>query len=627
MIRRCRALGAGVFALALQVPAALAAIPFEVRDVTANLWQWPAAVGQDIGIGEGFAGVIHYDQATHAVRHSWTFGGATFYSDSILLGGNPGRIAATTDRWDDAIYACFYLELTGTGHLYYATKIFGGEWTVEPVDAGLHVGELCGIGHRTDIGPVIVYIDRSDPAEGNLMYADKTLGFWRHQPVESSPWYNAAASPSIATNRVDATHVAWLSHEHDQVRYSQVTVGAVENVAPSGGVGSVVVAVDRNGVPHIAYTQNGALLIATKVGGAWQSVTVLPASHDVRDFSFVYGHENQPYVAFTTGDTEQPLQIATPVFGQWRVQPIGTDPAFAAGQVPSIWAASGIYPPTHLHVAWNGFGLKLAWDNPNARAFARARLLACPDSDAVSTVRIATTTRYLLESGPVVLDFLNGAVWDSVRRCGDYNYLTTLTAGIGPDTNATYRIDATGTVTGGVSVTYGTMYGELVEPSVPVAGVDQDGDGLVTPADRDLLASRFGTFDPRSDLDFDGDVDDGDRQVLIAHMWHGCTAVGVGPDASHGGSRGFSLSLEPNPSRGATRLAFSLPRASAVRVEIRDVAARRVRTLDAGEFTAGAHEILWDGRDDDGRALPSGVYFVRLRAGERVALGRLVRMK
>jgi hypothetical protein len=78
------------------------------------------------------------------------------------------------------------------------------------------------------------------------------------------------------------------------------------------------------------------------------------------------------------------------------------------------------------------------------------------------------------------------------------------------------------------------------------------------------------------------------------------------------------LALEtarPNPFTVFTRIRYALPEgASAAHLAVYDAAGRRVRGL----LAAGAGETGWDGTDDAGRALPSGVYFCRLRAGEEV---------
>lgn len=71
----------------------------------------------------------------------------------------------------------------------------------------------------------------------------------------------------------------------------------------------------------------------------------------------------------------------------------------------------------------------------------------------------------------------------------------------------------------------------------------------------------------------------------------------------------------PNPpGEGGTVLRFDLARGADVRLEVFDVAGRRVTALTAADYPAGVHTVSWDGRDDAGRPLGAGVYFVRMRA-------------
>ncbi|MBN1884379.1 MAG: hypothetical protein JW876_02495 [Candidatus Krumholzibacteriota bacterium] len=69
----------------------------------------------------------------------------------------------------------------------------------------------------------------------------------------------------------------------------------------------------------------------------------------------------------------------------------------------------------------------------------------------------------------------------------------------------------------------------------------------------------------------------------------------------------------PNPFNPSTTVRFTLPRAARARVAVCDAAGRLVRTLADRAWTAGAHEIAWNGRTDRGLAAASGVYFVCLR--------------
>ena len=89
----------------------------------------------------------------------------------------------------------------------------------------------------------------------------------------------------------------------------------------------------------------------------------------------------------------------------------------------------------------------------------------------------------------------------------------------------------------------------------------------------------------------------------------------------------FDFGLEParpNPSSGSAVIAFALPTGAHTELAIYDVGGRRVRTLVNAIVSAGAHEQLWDGRDENGRAVPAGVYFYRLRAGDRISERRLI---
>lgn len=80
----------------------------------------------------------------------------------------------------------------------------------------------------------------------------------------------------------------------------------------------------------------------------------------------------------------------------------------------------------------------------------------------------------------------------------------------------------------------------------------------------------------------------------------------------------------PNPLVNRSTIAFELPRAQSVRLAIHDVSGRQVRVLQDGDLAAGSHHRLWDGTDDQGRAVAAGVYFARLVAGADHAAASLV---
>lgn len=106
-------------------------------------------------------------------------------------------------------------------------------------------------------------------------------------------------------------------------------------------------------------------------------------------------------------------------------------------------------------------------------------------------------------------------------------------------------------------------------------------------------------------------------------------AAGVSVDIARGLSpAGLVLHpAVPNPFNPTTTIAFELPEASPVTLAIYDVQGRRVRTLVDGTRRAGPHAEVWNGERDDGRPVPSGVYFYRLTAAGAERSRKMVLLK
>jgi flagellar hook assembly protein FlgD len=87
----------------------------------------------------------------------------------------------------------------------------------------------------------------------------------------------------------------------------------------------------------------------------------------------------------------------------------------------------------------------------------------------------------------------------------------------------------------------------------------------------------------------------------------------------------FGLSAgRPNPFREGTTLEYALPAADVVDIAVYDAAGRLVRRLANGPQSPGVHEVRWNGRNDSGVSVGSGVYFLRVRAGSQALLRKLV---
>jgi hypothetical protein len=98
------------------------------------------------------------------------------------------------------------------------------------------------------------------------------------------------------------------------------------------------------------------------------------------------------------------------------------------------------------------------------------------------------------------------------------------------------------------------------------------------------------------------------------------TAVASGPRAP----APAVVAAAPNPITGSGEIRFALPAAGRARLLLFDAAGRRVRELADAVFGAGPHAARWDGRDDRGHPVASGVYFARLESGGVLVKSKVV---
>jgi hypothetical protein len=79
----------------------------------------------------------------------------------------------------------------------------------------------------------------------------------------------------------------------------------------------------------------------------------------------------------------------------------------------------------------------------------------------------------------------------------------------------------------------------------------------------------------------------------------------------------------PNPFNPSTTIQFSVAKSTPVILAIYSTTGQLIRTLVDGAMTAGTHQITWDGTDNTGRSVASGIYLYRLRTSDQVASKRL----
>ena len=83
----------------------------------------------------------------------------------------------------------------------------------------------------------------------------------------------------------------------------------------------------------------------------------------------------------------------------------------------------------------------------------------------------------------------------------------------------------------------------------------------------------------------------------------------------------------PNPFNPACTIRYDIPTAANVSLQVFDLSGALVRTLVDGLREPGMYSEIWDGRAEDGRELPSGVYFYRLEAGDFRATSKMALLK
>jgi hypothetical protein len=80
----------------------------------------------------------------------------------------------------------------------------------------------------------------------------------------------------------------------------------------------------------------------------------------------------------------------------------------------------------------------------------------------------------------------------------------------------------------------------------------------------------------------------------------------------------LSLAVHPNPFNPQTTITFSLERDEWAKIGVYELTGRRVVVLADRILPADAHTLTWNGRDSQGRAMPSGTYVVHLETDSGV---------
>jgi len=172
-----------------------------------------------------------------------------------------------------------------------------------------------------------------------------------------------------------------------------------------------------------------------------------------------------------------------------------------------------------------------------------------------------------------------------------------------------------------ISYQYTITRSGLIVVAIAILGCTPEGDLVNTTPDlgRPILpssdqATNFPSLSINGATNGDPQIDTGDNSSDVN-----------GEDILDSAMPLALLSNVPNPFNPATKLSFAIPEGGGlVTLVIHGVDGRRARQLVASDLPGGEHTVIWHGRDDSGRKLPSGVYFASLRSGGEVRTLKLV---
>lgn len=119
---------------------------------------------------------------------------------------------------------------------------------------------------------------------------------------------------------------------------------------------------------------------------------------------------------------------------------------------------------------------------------------------------------------------------------------------------------------------------------------------------------------------------DGDDTYQIQHLYQ----ISLIPDANEDitvGEGSWSVKHFPNPFNPDLHIQLNLPKKNRVKINLYNIRGQKVRTLINEEFDAGKHEFVWNGKNDHGLSLSSGVYFYKISSGENQKIYKVILLK
>lgn len=435
-----------------------------------------------------------------------------------------------------------------------------------------------------------------------------SLASWVADAIDTA---SVMGSPVLAIGCDGTPHIAFRHDYYDtsgapdsaDLRYARRVAGTweIENVADvlPNLVGVFTMALDGAQNPDLVFLRPNAaeLTLAVKAAGTWTSEVVELTSPvafvGTTSISLALDAEDNPVVSYPFGNPllGRFVRVATRAGGTWT-----HENAVSAGLNTVIKTSIDVAVDGAPAVAiLQGIGLRYAYKSGGAWT------VEIVDTGVSSTFLVLDPldNPHIAYAGPE-------GVIHAVKSAGAWTLETVDSLGSNPSL-ALYP-------DGIPHVAYQTAGG--IRHASRAGGVWSITSLCVSGADPWLAFDRT-TYAPRLVPAVSFRAPD----TLLSYAYPEPTPVPGAPE-----SRGNALlSAFPNPSiDGAIHVRYRIPSGESFALRIFDLTGRRVKTLAAGSGVAENATIPWDGRDEGGRAVASGSYFLRLESERTSATERIV---
>ncbi|OYD16414.1 hypothetical protein CH333_03485, partial [candidate division WOR-3 bacterium JGI_Cruoil_03_44_89] len=217
-----------------------------------------------------------------------------------------------------------------------------------------------------------------------------------------------------------------------------------------------------------------------------------------------------------------------------------------------------------------------------------------------------------------------GDVWyiDPEQEGGyDFRPLFGVTGGGDGPSTLTLVTGENGTITEGMSFTYSgeSRYSNYVEPAQATMALKNQSDNYIGHYYNSGAYITFGFSAELEGLDDCGGVST--RRQLLQNIM---TLFETGVEENHGDINEFSVLWAPNIFSGKAVLSYQIPRKSRISVNIYDISGRLVKKFTIYDLRSTNNEIVWDGKDERGLDVASGIYLYHFETKGYSRHGKLI---